>query len=193
MFEKKLYKQHRVEPIKGAGDTRRGTYIFEDLSEAFAWDILFASKERVKKLIASDPGKVYPTDFLNIEALQALCDRRTGNFVNPEFLEMLYSRLTQMGYDIVDECRKQGWSENFMKQQVNYYYDEAMWIIQRQIAEEADFYKRRGLLEQVEEDYKRRKEAYSFVDGSQERIQRAQRETSKNSFSSKYTYQPGCD
>ena len=29
MFEKKLYKKHIVEPIKGDCDTRRGTYIFE--------------------------------------------------------------------------------------------------------------------------------------------------------------------
>jgi len=164
MFEKKPYMAHKVTPIKDAGDTRRGTYIFEDISEAKAWDNLFPTREKVKKLISSDPGKIYPTDFLNIEALQSLCDRRTGNFVNPEFLEMLESRLTQMGYDIVDECRKQGWSENVMKQHINYYYGENLAVIKHIKAVEEAFYSSRyDLFEQVAEDYAKRKAQYGVV------------------------------
>ena len=84
---------------------------------------------------------------------------------------MLNSRLTQMGYDIVDECRKQGWSDIAMKQHVNYYYDNVLMTVQNCIAEQENFYNSRyGLLEQVAEEYAKRKEQYAFVNEASKRI-----------------------
>ena len=164
---KKNNAYEKVAPVKNAGDRRRGLYTFAYEQEAEAWDKLFPTKKEIARLIAKNANA---GEFLNAEALVALSDRRTGNFINPLFINMLDERLAELGYSIVDESRKMGVPKNVILQHVNYYYDYVAIALEQFKQKELEFYESRyGLKEQVEEESLHyvddtTKECYDFVD-----------------------------
>ena len=158
--------------LKNADSYQR--IIYEE--EAKAWDVLFPSKNEISRLISknADVG-----DFVNSKALSELCDRRTGNFINPTFLSMLDLKLKEFGYSIVDESMKLGVPQNVIMQHVNYYYDNVAIMIENVKQSEMRFYESRyGLKGKVLDEStsyadENAKECYDFVDGAIQRYYEA--------------------
>lgn len=165
---------------KDVYDRRRGLYTFAYEQEAKAWDELFPSKNKVLMLISKNADC---DKFINLKALNALCDRRTGNFINPLFIRMLDERLKDLGYSIVDESMKLGVPKNVILQHVNYYYDYVAAIIEQFKQSEKEFYNSRyGLKERVSKESsnyvdEETKECYDFVDDSLKRFYEANGKT----------------